>query len=526
MLMDDTPIRVLLVDDDEDDYIVVRDMLRDLTDGRFRVDWVAASDEALVEIDRAEHDVYLFDYRLGECNGLNLLKQALANGCRTPIIILTGQGDRRLDLEAMRAGATDFLEKQHLAGPMLERSIRYAIAQTRTLEALRTSEAQLRQAQKMEAVARLAGGVAHDFNNLLTVINGHAELLKARLDSGHPALEHAAEIKLAGERAAALTRQLLTFSRKQIMKPAILDLNSLISGFEKMLARLIGEDIQVEIHLDPALGSIKADPGQIEQVIMNLAVNARDAMPEGGILTISTENVDLGQSFARQHFDVQPGSYVQMTVSDTGCGMDEETQSRLFEPFFTTKAPEKGTGLGLSTVYGIVKQWGGSIWLHSELGKGSTFKICLPRVEQRQASNGDGDECLPTRSLDGSETILLAEDDSSVRRIVNAILTQHGYNVLVTASAEDALELEKKHSGRIDLLLTDVVMPKVGGRELADLLTERRPDVRRLYMSGYTDDVVLQHRIEDSEDLFLQKPFTIEDVLEKVREALNRVATT
>lgn len=391
-------------------------------------------------------------------------------------------------------------------------------------EKLQQTEEQLRQSQKMEAVGRLAGGVAHDFNNLLTVILGRVGVLQQLLGDGHPGTEHVAEVKHAGERAAALTRQLLTFSRKQVVLPVPVVLNQLIFNLEKMLRRLINEDIIFRFRCDPALGLVSIDPGQMEQVIMNLAINARDAMPNGGTLTIETANVDLDLTFANSHFESHPGPHIQVVVSDTGCGMDTETKARIFEPFFTTKAPDRGTGLGLSIVYGIVKQAGGSIWVYSEPGEGTSFKIYLPRLEQtaeRKHVPADDD-----RSLEGTETILLAEDDDSVRRIITVILEQKGYHVLACDSGERAMDVARTHPGAIDLLMTDLVMPRINGRELSDAVALLRPNVRLLFISGYTDDVVDQKLILRKHARFLQKPFSVEDVIESVRQILDEPRPT
>jgi PAS domain S-box-containing protein len=383
----------------------------------------------------------------------------------------------------------------------------------------RVLEEQLRQSQKMEAVGQLAGGVAHDFNNLLTVITGYSDLTLRRLDNESPFRSSLEEIKKAGERAASLTRQLLAFSRKQVLQPKVLQLNAVVADVDKMLRRLIGEDIDALTLLEPSLGQIKADPGQIEQVILNLAVNARDAMPQGGKLTIETANVYLDNQYARRHTAIQPGHYVMLAVSDTGCGIDPETQVRMFEPFFTTKEQGKGTGLGLSTVYGIVKQSGGHLWVYSEVGKGTTFKIYLPRVDGGTESDEARD--TPTELPQGRETVLLAEDEEPVRQMIRIILEMGGYRVLEASGGEEALTLYEQHEGQIDLIMTDVVMPGISGRELAQSLETLHPDIRVLYMSGYTDDAIVRHGLLDQEIAFLQKPFTPDALMRKVREVLD-----
>ena len=383
----------------------------------------------------------------------------------------------------------------------------------------RSLEEQLRQSQKLEAVGQLAGGVAHDFNNLLTVITGYSDLSLRRLDKNNPLRSNLEEIKKAGERAASLTRQLLAFSRKQVLQPKVLQLNAIVADVDKMLRRLIGEDIDPLTVLEPSLGQIKADPGQIEQVLLNLAVNARDAMPQGGKLTIETQNVYLDNQYVRGHTAIQPGNYVMLAVSDTGCGIDAETQMRMFDPFFTTKEQGKGTGLGLSTVYGIVKQSGGHLWVYSEVGKGTTFKIYLPRVDG--VTETDEPHTTQDELPQGRETVLLTEDEKQVRQMIRMILEMGGYHVLEAASGEEALAIYKQHEGQIDLVMTDVVMPKMSGRELAQSLEVLHPGIKVLYMSGYTDDAIVRHGLLDQEIAFLQKPFTPDALMRKVREVLD-----
>jgi CheY-like chemotaxis protein len=340
-----------------------------------------------------------------------------------------------------------------------------------------------------------------------------------RLDKNNPLRSNLEEIKKAGERAASLTRQLLAFSRKQVLQPMVLQLNAIVADVDKMLRRLIGEDIDPLTVLEPSLGQIKADPGQIEQVLLNLAVNARDAMPQGGKLTIETQNVYLDNQYARWHTAIQPGHYVMLAVSDTGCGIDAETQAHIFEPFFTTKEQGKGTGLGLSTVYGIVKQSGGHLWVYSEVGKGTTFKIYLPRVDG--GTERDGPHTTPAELPQGRETVLLTEDEEQVRQMIRVILEMNGYCILEAASGEEALALYKQHEGQIDLVMTDVVMPQMSGRELAQSLESLHPGIKVLYMSGYTDDAIVRHGLLDQEIAFLQKPFTPDALMRKVREVLD-----
>ncbi len=380
-------------------------------------------------------------------------------------------------------------------------------------------EEELRQSQKMETVGRLAGGVAHDFNNMLTAILGFSELLLYRVEVDHEARRYVDQIRAAAERAASLTSQLLAFSRKQMLQPKIFNLNTLVVNIENMLHRLIGEDIELVILLDPQLGQVLADPAQIDQVVMNLAVNARDAMPRGGKLTIETKNVYLDEAYARQYMEFNPGSYVMLAVSDTGIGMDKETQTHLFEPFFTTKEVGKGTGLGLATIYGIIKQSDGHIWVYSEVGQGTTFKVYLPRQAETVATDTLAASAVEVRR--GYETILLVEDADMVRNLTQRILSKNGYTVLEAGNGAEALQICQNHSGPIHLLLTDVVMPGMSGRELADRLTPLRPGLKILYMSGYTDDAIVHHGLLEPGIAFLQKPFSTTLLTHKLREVLD-----
>jgi nitrogen-specific signal transduction histidine kinase len=379
---------------------------------------------------------------------------------------------------------------------------------------------QLRQSQKMEAIGRLAGGIAHDFNNLLTVIKGYSQLSLVEIKEGDPLKLNIEEIRRAADRAADLTRQLLAFSRRQIMEMKVLDLNDLLKNLDKMLRRVIGEDIELFTLLAEDLGRVNTDPGQTEQVVMNLSVNARDAMPEGGKLTIETANVDLDDAYARNHVAVTPGRFVMISVSDTGVGMTPEVRDRVFEPFFTTKEKSRGTGLGCSTVYGIVKQSGGNIWVYSEPGKGTTFKIYLPRVDEPLEKLGERVEVKEIPR--GTETILIVEDEEEVRKLAVRILERQGYKVLEASQGLDAFIIAEKYEDLIHLLVTDVVMPKISGRELADRIAEIRPEIKVLYMSGYTDNAIVHHGVLREGIKFIQKPFTVEGLARKVREVLDK----
>jgi PAS domain S-box-containing protein len=381
----------------------------------------------------------------------------------------------------------------------------------------RQLEEELRQAQKMDAVGRLAGGVAHDFNNLLMVINGYTEVLLDQTENGSAMHRNVQSIQQAADRAATLTRQLLAFSRKQILELKVVDVNTVIADMERLLRPLIGENIELATHLSTETGHTRADAGQLEQVIMNLVVNAKDAMPEGGRLTVRSSEVAVRQGF-REHLFIEPGRYAVISVADTGHGMDKETQSRIFEPFFTTKEKGKGTGLGLSTVYGIVKQSNGYVFAQSEIGAGTTFYVYLPRVED--AAEELCPAKAPQNEAGGSETVLLVEDEESVRELVRVTLVSRGYKVLEAENGEAGLHIAEAWKDRIDILITDVVMPGIGGRELAKKLVALRPDIRVLYLSGYTEDAVVTQGAIGPTTAFLQKPFTLQNLAKKVREVL------
>lgn len=398
------------------------------------------------------------------------------------------------------------------------RRVRLVVAQD--ISERQQLEEQLRQAQKMEAVGRLAGGVAHDFNNLLMVIKGHTELLLGTLHQGDPARRKIEQIEKSADRATGLTRQLLAFSRMQVLQPRSINLNSIVEDMGKLIPRLIGEDVELAIHTSPDLGTIRADASQMEQIIMNLAVNARDAMPKGGKFIIETSNADLDGAYKLVHPVVKPGRYVLLAVSDTGIGMDAETQAHIFEPFFTTKEQGKGTGLGLSTVYGVVKQSGGFIWVYSELGKGATFKIYLPRVEE--AVEDAGHPTTTPQVMRGTETILLAEDEQDVREVAREFLESAGYTVLLAANGQEALEKAGDFSGSIDLLLSDMIMPRMTGKELVRMLRKNRPEFGVIYMSGYSEQAAAEATRTDPTATVLTKPFSRSALLRTVREMLQR----
>ncbi|HEY1239135.1 MAG TPA: ATP-binding protein, partial [Bryobacteraceae bacterium] len=435
--------------------------------------------------------------------------------------------NRKLELEIGERRTAE--EQVRQANDDLERRVAARTAElAQTVDELRREiarreevERELVHSQKMEAVGRLAGGVAHDFNNLLTVILGYGEILREQLQGNPEALESADEILRAGQRAAALTGQLLAFSRRQNAVPRVVDLNQVVEQMEKMLRRVIGEDIELVIQTMPELGAIVADPSHLDQVIMNLAVNSRDAMPDGGKLILETANVSLGAEYVGKHLNLQPGPYVMLAVSDTGSGMDQATQARIFEPFFTTKGQGKGTGLGLSIVYGIVKQAGGEILVYSEPGQGTVFKIYFPAADQVSEQSAD---IRPAHRERGTGTILLVEDEDQVRNLTSSILSRHGYRVLTAASGAEALQIARDLTEPIHLLLTDVVMPGMNGPILAQEVRGLRPEIPVLYMSGYTDASITGEDVFAGDVAYIEKPFTSAALQEKVQAAIRNVA--
>lgn len=396
-----------------------------------------------------------------------------------------------------------------------------AVKVTADITEMEVLERQFLKAQKMEAVGRLAGGVAHDFNNLLTAITGYTHLILSDPEITESTRADLGEIEKAADRAAKLTRQLLAFARRQMLQPELLNLNMVVEDLSKMIHRLVGEDIEFVTHLDPDLGHVRADPGQIEQVIMNLIVNARDAMPKGGKLTIQTQNIELDWTYAQRDADIRPGSYAMLAISDTGMGMEEETMSNLFEPFFTTKEQGKGTGLGLPTVYGIVRQHDGYVWPYSEPGQGTTFKIYLPLVDPASGKGQTEDETASWDASSREETILLAEDEQAVRALTRTVLERRGYTVLAARNGEEALALSQEHSGPIHLLVTDVIMPGINGRELADRLTALHPEARVLFTSGHTEEAISQYGALNENLAFLHKPFAPDTLARTVRQVLS-----
>ena len=644
--MSEAPVKVLLVDDDEDDYVITRDLISQIMERRYRLDWVNSYDAGLAAIRRQEHDIGLLDYRLGERTGLDLLRESQSLNIRAPMILLTGQGDHEIDLEAMKAGAADYLIKGQLSANTLERAMRYAIEGKRAEERLRRDrdlisrimetspvgivvanqagkitfanhqaeevlrlardaiahgtysvldwhmtdaegnplpgqalplknvlesgqpvqdihhaidrpdghrtllstnatplfdaagkndgmvitvediterlmlEAQLRQSQKMESVGQLAAGVAHDINNILTVIQGHAGLLLNAIPPGADSIRSIKQISAASERAASFIRQLLTFSRKQIFRSKILDLNAVVQNMKGMLPRLIGEDITLETHCQPDLPCIQADTGMVEQIVMNLAANARDAMPKGGKLLITTSAAEIDAAYVRQHPEARVGWFVCLTVSDTGCGMEPKVLQRIFEPFFTTKEVGKGTGLGLATVYGVVKQHHGWIEVQSEVGVGTTFKILLPVAGK--AGDAPVDPAVKSEIIQGGkETILLVEDEIGLLELVRDILQQYHYHVLIASSGAEALRIWDGSNGQVDLLFTDMVMPGgMTGGDLAAELKKRKPGLKVIYASGYSS-VLTGKDFSQGNNIFLAKPYQPNQVARLIRNTID-----
>jgi signal transduction histidine kinase len=513
--MSESTVKVLLVEDDEDDYILTRELLSEVAGMRFELDWEVDFDKALAAMCAGRYDVYLVDYRLGDRDGLQLLRSAIEADCHAPLILLTGEQDRAIDLAAASAGAADFLIKSQINAPLLERSIRYALQHTRSLKELRDRDDQLRQAQKMEAIGRLAGGVAHDFNNLLTAITGYADMLTAKLQDRADLLADVEEIRRAAIHASSLTRQLLTFSRRQVLRIRVLDLNALISEMRDMLRRLLGEAIQFQIELDDRAPNIKADPGQIQQILLNLTVNARDALGGQGAFSIATFDCPIPPDGSPKHPGVPPGHYLGIRFTDDGMGMDPQTQGRIFEPFFTTKG-DQGTGLGLATVYAIVTGAGGRVRVESALGKGTTFWLYWPGTTEPVEMNGGGES--PSERCGGNETVLLVEDQELVRKLLRKVLEGDGYRVLEACDGVQALGLCERYPARIDLMVTDLVMPEMNGLDLARAAATLRPDMGILFISGFSEREAGDLRDNAS---FLQKPFKPADLSNQVRRMLD-----
>ena len=520
------PLRFIHLESNPADAALIATTLRDagilcqLKQAQTREEFLAALRQEGFSLVLADTAVPGFD-------GATALSLARTLHPDVPFLFVSDTQGEEFAIDMMKHGATDYISKQRLGRlvPSIKRTLRELderLERRRAEDALRVSEKQFRQAQKMEAVGRLAGGLAHDFNNLLTVIMGHSQVLLGELPSGNPIRAKIEEMQKAGERAASLIRQLMAFSRKQPLEPKILPLNSVVGNVESMLRRLIGEDIQLVIRPDPFNGHVKADPGQLEQVLMNLVVNARDAMPNGGLLAIETSQTELARTPMHHLHPLPLGQYVKLTVTDTGCGMNADVLAHLFEPFFTTKEEHKGTGLGLSTVFGIVTTCGGGIDVWSQVGHGTTFDLYFPRVNP-QATTADA-TAPQGRLRQGSETILLVEDDSGVRNLVRHELVKTGYQVIEAKNGVEACLTATQQSYHVDLLLTDVVMPGMNGRELAQHLSVIKPNLRVLFMSGYLDDISVNSGMDPHRTTFLQKPFTPDLLLRTVRALLDSSA--
>jgi len=508
----DTPLRVILIEDSEDDAALI---VLELQRGGYaptceRVETTAEMKAALA---RQPWDLVIADHSLPRFSAPEALRLFQESGLDVPFIIVSGAIGEDVAVEAMRAGARDYIMKGNLA--RLVPAIRRELHEAEMRRERRHLEKRLHQSQKMQAIGQLAGGVAHDFNNLLTIVTGRVEVLLDRLPLDDPRSREATAILEAADKGAALTRQLLAFSRKQILQPKVLSLNAVAAEMEPMLRRLIGEHIVLCAVLAPDLGAVKADPAQIEQVILNLTVNARDAMPDGGQLVIETANADLDEAACRWYDGARPGPYVMLEVRDTGVGMDAEVQSHIFEPFFSTKAPGRGSGLGLATVYGVVKQSGGAINVATALGQGTSFKIYLPRVEE--PVEAPRPQTTFVGPVHGSETVLLVEDEDEVRSVTREILQMHRYTVLEARHGREALAISESHQDVIHLLITDVVMPEMGGLALAKRLTQQRPEMKVLYISGYSEESPLGALLDAA---FLEKPFPPGALARKVREVL------
>lgn len=618
--MTDQPIRVLLVEDDEDDYFLTKQLFGEIEGVFYALEWVNSAAAGLERIAAAQHDIYLVDFRLGDTTGIELVRQAQASGLKAPVIILTGQGEHEIDMAAMRAGASDFLIKGEITPRSLERAVRYAIERKRAEQeidklaafprrnpnpvveftaggamsysndaanAMATTlgetslrvilppdmaqivthclrsgatrniqttqgtrsfawtfvpivesqvvhgyateiterlnlEAQLRHSVKMEAVGQLAAGVAHDFNNILTVVQGHANLLLTVRGENSELAKPLRQICSVAERAGNLIRQLLMFSRKQVMQPRHLDVNEVIHNISRMLQRVMGEDVALEVIASAQIPAVYGDVGMIEQVLMNLAVNARDAMPGGGRLTLATSVEAFDEAAALMNPEVRPGNFVCLRVTDTGCGMDPITVNRIFEPFFTTKGVGKGTGLGLATVYGIIKQHHGWIEVESEVGVGTSFKIffpCSARIANTTSTTSSSGE---QKIAGGSETIMVVEDEEPLRELVTEILNLYGYKVISAESGVEALKLWEQCHNDIDLLLTDMVMPYgVSGRQLAEQLQQENPHLKVVYTSGYSPGMAGKDLALLEGFNFLPKPYPPARLAEVVRECLD-----
>jgi two-component system, cell cycle sensor histidine kinase and response regulator CckA len=516
-------LNVLLVDDSADDAeIIIRELRRG---GReISAERVFDADAMSASLRRRHWDLVLSDWTMPSFTGSAALELVKSAGVDVPFIIVSGTVTEDLAIKAMQSGARDWVLKDKLARllPAVERELGEAAARQRAAIALRQNEEHLRQSQKMDAVGGLAAGVAHDFNNVLAVILGHADLLLGEPSLNNDMRESLGEIRGATVRAAELTQRLLAFGRQQVLQPRKTDLNQIVSGLDKMLRRLVGEDVDLVVGIADAAALALVDPGQMEQVVLNLVTNAREAMPRGGKLTVQVSNVHVDEVAVGEPSGLMPGHHVMLAVTDTGVGMEPATKARIFEPFFTTKAAGRGTGLGLATVFGIVQQSGGTITTDSEPGRGTAFRVYLPQVDPEAGADGPASEKTGSGvQLRGRGTILLVEDDTAVRVVTRTVLRNAGYLVLDVANGEEALYLAEKHLDAIDLVLSDVVMPRMSGPELAERLWAARPSLNVLYMSGYTAGAIVQRGVLAPGVAFLQKPVAPNVLVHKVREILH-----
>ena len=512
----DTTDILLIEDDPAHAELIGRAFQRAPMDAHIRT--VTSLRDARDAIEASSPDIVLTDFRLPDGQGIDLLPEDKER-VPFPLVVMTSHGDEQVAVEAIKAGALDYVAKSPPAFADMPRIVERALREWGHIVERRRAEEKFAQAQRLESVGRLAAGIAHDFNNLLTAINGSAALIKLELPPDHECVELADNILHSGDRAADLVRQLLAFSRRQVIAPKVVHLGQVVDGLSKMLPRVIGEDVEVEYQVASDLMPVKVDPSQLEQVVLNLAVNARDAMRFGGKLTIRARNVDLSYQAAAA-VGLEAGDHVVLSVIDTGTGMTDEIRARIFEPFFTTKEVGKGTGLGLATVFGIVKQSDGGISIESEIGKGTSFLIYLPKAAEGEA--GGGEAAVGDGQRQGHETILVVEDDEPVRDLIERALGQQGYTLMVAGDGEAALAMAAQYAGSIDLLLTDVVLPGMSGRSLGDTLVKVRPEMRILFISGYSEDAIAHHGVLSPGVPLLQKPFTPQVLAGELRAVLDQ----
>ncbi len=516
-----TPLGVLVIEDNDGDARLIHEALRDLPATPITLHRAITLQAGLEFLGRNLPDAVLVDLNLPDSQGLDTLRKVCALAPHTPVIVLTGLNDESMAVTALREGAQDYLSKGELDARLLLRAIRYAMERKENEALLRDVQSRLVQAQRMEAVGRLAGGIAHDFNNLLTVIQGYARLLQDSQPPESDTHRDLAAIATAADRAASLTQQLLAYSRKQVMQLRVIDLGSLVQTIEPQLRHTLRDNITLTITLAPDLGQVEADPGQIEQVVSNLTANARDAMPAGGSVMIACANVTVSDDWASRHPELRSGEYVQFSVTDTGIGMPASVVQHVFDPFFTTKPFGQGTGLGLATVYGIVKQHHGHIWVYSEPGQGTTMTVVLPRVNQAITLAPE-----PTApATRGSETLLLVEDDPETLTMLRISLKNLGYTVLTAQTAHAALQLMRHHENTVSLLVSDIVLPDLSGPELYEGLRGGRPDLKALFMSAYPGEAILQRGMITSGTPFISKPFTAAALAQRIRDVLGNQST-